>query len=279
MAKSNQELQGKLQAAAPANQRAIVPESLDMEIKQWYHANKKKVIALVGGDEARVALFVSAMYAQINRVPKLKGCTYESLIQCLLYSLGTNLMAGPMQEAYYIPFNNQAVFVPSYQGLVKLMYNSGFVTRITGNVVRYNDDFDFNMGTADLHHRVELGKTTKDRGAKMGAYVVVRNIHGEDLPIWKDAEFIQGIRARSPGAKSSDSPWNSKHESDVDAMWLKTVVRQAVKWVPKDSSMKGMQLSKAIEIDGKEGQDLFDKSQQLLPEDVADVQEALELES
>lgn len=267
MAESNAALSTKLQVAGAP----MVPAAFDNQVKGWYQANRKKVVSMAGGSEERAALFISAFYAQVNRVPKLMECKPETLWQCLIYSLGTNLMPGPMAEAYYIPFAGEAVFVPSYQGLMKLMYNSGFVTRITGHVVREHDVFSYNMATEEIFHAPGRG-STKDRGQRIGAYVIIKNIHGEIIPIFKDAEFIQGIRDRSPAARSAQSPWNSKFDSDVDAMWLKTVVRQAAKWVPKNSSPQGAMFSKALELDDNEGKI---ETAALLDEDVETIKQSV----
>lgn len=267
MAESNAELSTKLQkAGAP-----MVPLAFKGQVTSWYVANRKTVINMAGSEE-RAALFISAFFAQVNRVPKLMECKPESLWQCLIYSLGTNLMPGPMAEAYYLPFKGEAVFVPSYQGLMKLMYNSGFVTRITGHVVREKDQFSYNLATEEISH-IPASGTAKERGRRIGAYVVIKNIHGESMPLYKDAEFIEGIKARSPSGGSQYSPWNSTFDSDVDAMWLKTVIRQAAKWVPKNSSPQGVQFSRAIELDDHEGAAI--ESTNLLEEDVENIKKSI----
>lgn len=248
MAQGNKELSAKLNKAGAA----MVPAAFESNVKSFYAQNRKRILALVGGDEQRAALYIASAFAECNKLPELLNCTPESFYHCLILSMGTSLLPGPMAECHFIPFKNnnktEATFIPGYQGLVKLAYNSGFVRRISGHIVWEADEFEYNPATEEIYHRPFQGPE-KDRGKRIGAYVVIKNRFGEPIPTYKTAEFIEGIKARSRGAKSSFSPWNSKYPSDVDAMWLKTVFKQAAKWIPKASNQSGLLLGRAIEVD------------------------------
>lgn len=283
MATSNADLSAKLAARGAA----MVPSGFEQNVKGWYAANRKRLVALAGGSEDKAALHIAAAFAQVNRIPKLIECTPESIYHCILFSLGTGLLPGPMQECVFIPFSNVATFVPMYQGLVKLAYNSGFVTRISGHVIWEADEFDYDPATETIHHRLFSGPEAK-RGNRIGAYCVIKNRYGEIQPTVRFAEFVESIKARSKAAKSSDSPWNSKYPGDVDSMWLKTVFKQAAKWVPKSATPQGLAFGQALELDNRA--DSGDDSKTLdLPEELGEVaqkildaprqQEALKLET
>lgn len=270
MAKSNEELSSNLsKAGAP-----MVPLAFEKDIKNWYWTNRKRILALVGGDESRAALFISSAFAQVNRIPKLIECTPESFFQCLIYSMGTNLLPGPMQECAFVPYAGEATFIPMYQGLTKLVYNGGFVTKIVGEVVREHDEFDYNDAKGDVFHRRGKGGTEK-RGKRIGAYSGLLNTMGQWQYMWLEEEQILSIKAQSRAAKSEYSPWNSKLESSVDQMWIKTPFRRATKWVPKNASPASMQLARAIELDNKA--DMEDQSiiAGLLDDDAARVLETI----
>ena len=272
MSNNTKELATKLNKAGAA----IVPAAFENNIKRWYGVNRKKIVALVGGKEDQAALYMAATFAMINKIPKLLECKPETLYQCILYSMGMGLLPGFMGECYFVPYGDEAIFIPGYQGLVKLAYNSGFVTRITGHVVWEADEFDYNPATEEIYHKPFMGPE-KDRGKRIAAYVCIKNRFGEIQPTVKSAEFIESIKKRSRGAQSKYSPWNSEYPSDVDAMWLKTVFKQAVKWIPKSSTPQGAALGKAIEIDNRA--DTGDvQTREILPEDVLEVKKQLELD-
>ena len=134
------------------------------------------------------------------------------------------------------------------------------------------DEFDYNLATEQISHRPAKGGR-KARGRRVGAYTVVKNVHGEILPLYKDAEFIESIKSRSPSSKSRFSPWNSKHETDIDAMWLKTVVRQAAKWVPKSSTPQGVAYGKAVELEATDGGLIDIEDAQILTDDIDVIKE------
>lgn len=244
MANSNQQLSTKLSSAGAA----MVPNAFEHQVKSWYASNRKRIIALAGGSEDTAALFIASAFAQVNKIPELINCTPQSFAQCMIFSIGTNLLPGPTNECYFIPFGQEATFIPSYQGLVKLVYNSGFVTRIGGHVVWEADQFEYDPANEQIFHRPFMGPE-KDRGKRIAAYITIKNRYGEMQPTVKYAEFINSIKSRSRGSKSKFSPWNSEYPSDVDAMWLKTVFKQAVKWLPKSSKSEAVQLGRAIELD------------------------------
>jgi recombination protein RecT len=272
MANSNKALSAKVAAAGSA----MVPSGFEHNIKGWYAANRKRILALVGGQEDRAALFIASAFAQVNKIPQLLECKPETFYQCLIYSMGTNLLPGPTAECYYIPYGRDATFIPGYQGLVKLAYNGGFVTRITGHVVWEADEFDYNPATEEIMHRPFRGPQ-KERGQRIAAYVNIKNRFGENQPMVKYAEFIEGIKARSRGAKSKFSPWNSQYPSDIDAMWLKTVFKQAAKWIPKSATPSAVHLGRAIELDNQSDTgdsiavDLLSDELQSVKEDIMEI--------
>lgn len=280
MAQSNAALSTKLAAAGAP----MVPAAFESNVKHWYAQNRKRILALVGGTEDRAALFIASAFAQVNRLPELLNCTPESFFQCLIFSMGTNLLPGPMQECVFIPFKESdkdgggsrqiATFVPMYQGLVKLVYNSGFVTRIGGHIVWEADAFEYDPAEEKIYHRPFIGAET-DRGKRIGAYTTIKNRFGEVQPTFRSADFIEGIKGRSRGARSSFSPWNSRYDSDVDAMWLKTVFRQGIKWIPKAAKAEALQLGRALELDNQADTGEQTITASLLNEEPGDVQKAL----
>ena len=276
MASSNEELKNKI---ALAN-KSIVPLNFENQVKQWYIANKKKVLAWTGS-EKKAALFIASAFSECNRIPKLLECTQQSFLTCLVYSMGTNLLPGPMQQCCFLPFSNkgkmEAVFVPMYQGLVTLAYNSGFVTNIWGHVV-YEADvesgaFVFNQATNELKHDFNW-TPRKERGVRVGAYSAIKNIHNEVKYELLTAEQVLSVKNRSKAAKSSFSPWNSEYDDDIDQMWIKTAFRRNVKWIKKDADSESSKLGRALQLDYQADVD-SEPPIELLADEIEEVTEKL----
>lgn len=240
MATSNEALANKLavaQSGAPASSALI-------ELREWHKKNAAHLANLLGGAENAERLFLSAVHS-ISRVPKLLECNKSSLTQCLMQSAHLDLYPGPLQECAYLPFRNrkngmmEAVFVPMYQGLIKLALQSRMISNIRANVVYEKDQFEYAEGTtpyiSHAHSRDE------DAGPVVAAYCTWKNGGEVDFELMFIKE-IEAIRQRSPAARSGDSPWNS----DYAEMCKKTVIKRASKRWPKS-----IKLAQAIEIDNE----------------------------
>lgn len=262
----------ELSSRLAAQGAAMVPSGFEHEVKAWYAANRKRLIALVGGQEDRVALFIASAFAQVNKIPALLQVKPETFFQCVIHAMGTNLLPGPMQECVFVPFKNECTFIPMYQGLCKLAYNGGFATRISAHVVWEADVFDYDPANETILHQPFRGPE-KDRGKRVAAYATILNRYGVHQREVRFAEFIESIKSRSRAAKSEYSPWNSQFPSDIDAMWCKTVFRQAVKWVPKSASPVALQMARALELDN--GADTGEYTSALLSDDLLDVQKSV----
>ena len=243
MATDNKELASRLhKAGAP-----MVPSAFYNEVGSWYIANKKQILALTRSQE-EASRFIANAFTSINKIPKILECRRESFFECLLQSMTLNLSPGPLQECVYLPFKEICTFVPMYPGLLKLIYNTRMVKRITSKVVYECDEFKHHEGSNERIDYCSYKGEDRHTYQRIGAYTIIENIFGGELITYRDAKFINGIKARSPAASSSFSPWNSKYPSDVDAMWVKTTIRQAAKYVPKSPQLaKALQLSDQAE--------------------------------
>lgn len=240
-----QELSLKLeQAGAPAT-----AGSFEVQCGDWFKQNQKRLSNLWGNEDDAKRLLLVAMES-VNKNPYLLKCTFESFGRALLNCAELKLYPGAMQEAAFVPMKNgrtgkmEVNFWVQYQGLVKLAYNSGFVRGIQTAVVYENDDFDFALGTNQfLKHKPYLGEG--DKGGRECVYCVIDTLHGQQITVLPIA-FIEGIKKRSPAARSGSSPWNGSAD-DYDAMARKTALRQALKLVPKST-----ELARALDKDGGE---------------------------
>lgn len=187
--------------------------------------------------------------------PELGKCTPESFLGALFVSaqLGLEPVAG---RAYILPFNNsrqkangwetikEAQFVAGYKGLADLFYRHEKSVELAWDVVRKNDEFDYEKGTnAFLKHKP--AKVT--RGVAVG-YWVMASLQGGGKPF----HYMSVDECMAHGRKHSKtfdkkegrfydkSPWST----DPDSMCLKTVLIQLAKLLPLS-----VELQKAIAAD------------------------------
>lgn len=248
MAQSSEQLSSMIAAKGK-----ITPLLIKDELKNWYSKNSH-VLAKFLGDPVKAEKLYVAFATSVSRSPDLISCSKQSLINCLLTSAQLNLFPGALQECAYISFANNktgqrdAQFIPQYQGLCKLILESGFVISISANVVYEADEFDFMEGSSSyIKHKRSL---SANKGQRVAAYCCFQLSNGTTQFTILSPDEVESSKARSKGANSSYSPWNSKYASDVDWMWKKTAIKAAAKLMLKNSD-KAERLASAIEVDNE----------------------------
>lgn len=237
---------GELSVALVKNGASSAPITFESQCASWFKENSKRLTNMWGSEEEARRLLLVAMEA-VNKTPLLLKCSFDSFARALLTCSEVRLYPGALQEAALIPYGKDVKFIPQYQGLVKLAYNTGVVRSITTNVVYEGDEFDYCLGTTQfLKHRPCLG-SNEERGNRKCVYCCIETTNGVQIVVLA-MRFIEGIRARSPGARSGSSPWNGT-EDDYDAMARKTALKQALKLVPKSIT-----LARALDSDFESGQ-------------------------
>ena len=173
---------------------------------------------------------------QLN--PALLDCSKASLYVCMLQAAQFGLELDPvLGHAYLVPYKGKAQLIIGYKGYMAMARRSGEVTSINASVVREKDTFDFDAGLdRRLVHKPYLGP--EDPGPVIAAYVCARFKSGDyDVRVMSRRD-IDKIRTRSRA--SSAGPW----VTDYEAMAIKTVIRQAVKFWPSS-----VELQRAAELD------------------------------
>lgn len=181
-----------------------------------------------------------AYQAQV-RTPKILGCTKASLQLCVLDSASLGLMVDGI-EAAIVPYGQEAKLMPMWPGLVKLAYNHPSVAFVNTNVVCENDEFECEMAEGAIRHVISR---SGDRGEFQGAYAIVKLASGHSVVEYMRESEIDAIRAKSPGARKSDSPWNDPLVGYRE-MARKTVLRRLLKRCPKS-----YELSQAMNYDNE----------------------------
>lgn len=185
--------------------------------------------------------FVRAAHQAIRRTRSIEKCTVASIYDACERAATDGLMLDG-REASIVVRKERGVFVakyePMYQGLLKLIRQSGAVSNVRARLIHKNDHFKRILGDDERyeHEPVELGEPAGDI---VGAYAIATLKDGEIVRDLMDREQLDGIRERSAGwqafkaKKISDTPWNS----DYGEMARKTVLRRLVKYLPKSTDL------------------------------------------
>lgn len=196
----------------------------------------------------------------LNRSTSLAACTPASVLVGVMQAATLGLELDVLGEAYLIPFKGQAVMVPGYKGLVKLAHRGGVVAGFQVGTVREGDDFDFALGSEPfVKHRPSLLAGAEEKPA-IAYYAVAKLKSGFcQITVLSRAQ-AEAAKRSSPGAKRSDSPWNTH----FDEMAMKTCVRKGSKMLPLTP-----ELSKVIDYDERREReqpidDLFPEMEQAL---------------
>lgn len=169
----------------------------------------------------------------VVRQPEILSCTRASIVRSVLQAAEVGLELGsPLGEAYLVPFRNwkkdnqeEAQFVAGYKGLIKLMTMAPEVSHVDARLVRENDAFDYELGTAPkITHRPGLGHM-RQRGDIVTAYAVIHYANGGHQFDVMDREELDRIRS-SAKANGKNSPWNAH----TDEMFRKCPVRRLSKY-------------------------------------------------
>jgi len=155
----------------------------------------------------------------------------------------------PGTEQYYLtPHKNKGQLeilgIPGYQGYIELMYRAGAISSVVAECVFKGDFFDYEPGVHERPiHKIDWD--ADDRGALrlVYAYAVMKDGATSKVVVLNRAK-ISKIRAKAQGSRSEYSPWNT----DEEAMWLKSAVRQLKKWVPTSAEYLREQLRAARDV-------------------------------
>lgn len=150
------------------------------------------------------------------------------------------------KQAYLVPRKNKICLDISYIGLLDLAVASGSILWGQADLVREADTFHTNGFDKSPTH--SFNPFSKDRGAIVGTYVVVKTSSGDYLTTTMTIDECYDIRSRSEGYKSGkNSPWLT----DEGEMIKKTVIKRGSKLWPKTDRLDNA--VHYLNTDGDEG--------------------------
>mgnify|MGYP006370017541 CR=1 FL=1 len=183
----------------------------------------------------------------------LDKSTIESKLQAVLNVAQVQLTLNPVLKlAYLVPrFENGAVkcfLEPSYQGLVKLITDTGSAKNVTCHPVYEGDIFDVTLGTSeDVVHNPKF----KSKEIEYVYAIAVLSDGRKQIEVMT-AEQVNEIRDKSESYKSfvagktKTCIWNDHYGE----MARKTVIKRLVKYLPKTEQWE--RLATAIDLDNQD---------------------------
>lgn len=189
------------------------------------------------------ARLMQTIVLSCERLPKLLECDRQSLFNSAMSAAVLGLeVDGVTGQAYLIPFKGRAQLVVGYKGYNTLAARSGIT--ITGEVVREGDDFDFDLGEGWVRHKPCGGK-----GRITAAWA--KAAAKDRPPVIKvmSVDELMAVKAKSPGAARSDSPWNDP-AIGFPAMCEKTVKRRLARSMPLNIMQTAARMDEAVDEQG-----------------------------
>lgn len=186
-----------------------------------------------------------------RRNPKLIGGNPQSILEAIMNVANVGLTLNPASKlAYLVPrFNSgqgmDICLEPSYQGLVKLITDTGSAVTVYANIVYKGDEFQEVLGTETSITHIPKRATTEP----ILVYAVAVLHNGTKQVEVMTVEEINSIRDKSESYKAFSA---GKIRSCVWAdhwgeMARKTVIRRLTKYLPKTDQYN--KLAEAIRLD------------------------------
>lgn len=220
----------------------------------------------------------------LNKNDYLQKSTQDSILQAVLNIANTGLTLNPVLKlAYLVPRYNsvnkqiECTLEPSYQGLVKLITDTGSARNVYAHTVFDGDIFEETLGTEPsiVHNPKHKSKTITM------AYAVAVLANGSKQIEVMIAEEINDIRAISESYKAfkEGKVKSCIWESDYGEMARKTVIKRLTKYLPKTELWDN--LGQAIQLDNNDysaSPDQLGYIESLLANASLPVEEVIEIE-
>lgn len=165
----------------------------------------------------------------VQKNPKLLECARHSIQNAIINVAAVGLTLNPAHGyAYLVPEYNtstkqsECVLRVSFKGLIKLANDAGVARWVKADVVKENDQFEFNGAWELPTHKME---PFSDRGKSVGVYCTIRTNEGDYLT--ETAPWSEVLKAKN--AAKTKNVW----EEWEDEMAKKFIIKRASKQWPQ----------------------------------------------
>jgi recombination protein RecT len=191
-------------------------------------------------DQFKAALPANISVEKFNRVvmttiqinPDILECDRKSLFIAATRAAQVGLLPDG-REGAIVAFKGKAQFLPMVGGILKLIYNSGSISKIDAHMVHEGDrkNFIYRPGIDEMpiHSPDWFG----DRGEIVGVYAVAISKQGEKFVEIMNKAQIDKVRETSRSNQNVNAPWVNWY----DEMAKKTVIKRLAKRLPMSSEL------------------------------------------
>lgn len=169
----------------------------------------------------------------------------QSIVECAISAMKLDIEPGT--DCYFVPYGGKCTFIVGPQGLIKLMYRSGFVRSVTARYVLANDEFSYELGTDEhVKHKRGVKRAIKADDIwrdLVAAYCIIETSTGGTVIEVIERGDIEYFRSLSPSGQSKSGLWG-KFPAEAAR---KAALKQCAKGVPHSS-----QLAIALGVDADE---------------------------
>jgi len=196
--------------------------------------------AQVLGTTMPVERLIRTVIVSVERAPKLLQCDRQSLFNAAMSAAVLGLeVDGVTGQAFLIPFKNRAQLVIGYKGMNTLAARAELT--ISGAVVRDGDFFEFDLGASTISHKPVLN----NKGRIVAAWARAAHLRRPPVIVVLGIDELLAVKAKSPGAKMPDSPWNDPSLGFV-AQCEKTAKRRLWRSLPLSVMQLAARMDEAV---------------------------------
>lgn len=188
---------------------------------------------------------IRTVVLSVERLPKLLECDRQSLFNAAMSAAVLGLeVDGVTGQAYLIPFKGKAQLVVGYKGYNTIAARSGIT--ISGAVVRDGDLFEYELGSNAFVKHVP---TLNNKGRIVAAWATATSHGRPPVVSVLGIDDLMAVKAKSPGAQRSDSPWNDP-SIGFPAMCEKTAKRRLARSLPLNMMQVAARMDEAVDEQG-----------------------------
>ena len=228
--------------------------------KESFSAIKEDWLKQSGTNEQAFYKEVSFAIQIINSNQYMLKCSQQSVLKAVMNVAQIGLTLNPvLKYAYLVPRYNkkkaclEAVLDCGYQGLAKLLTDSGSVKSISCNIIYEGDEIDIDFASNEkVKKHVPNFLCGKPRSKKVVGVYSLAVLHDGSRHIeLLSEEDVHDVRERSESyisfsnKKTPSCIW----DSDYPEMCRKTAIKRHFKYLPKSDNMDVLQ--KALEVENQ----------------------------
>lgn len=200
----------------------------------------KRFVARWSGGRTNQGMKISAERSfalqLIQRNPKLRACSPESVQNCLMDVAYMGLSLSPsLAHVYLIPYKATCTTLISYRGLTSLVYRAGTVKEVQAVLVKANDPV-FEVGTNEGGRYIKHTENRIDRGEVTHSYCIAKFTAdgGRHIEVMEDRDLRAVEKAATERSERGGAVWRGPFRGE---MQKKAVIRRAWKHWPMSAGM------------------------------------------